>query len=80
MPATLLGRLARSLEGRGQRLGDRLMISALTRARAGAEQVGSWAVITDPKDDRARRFYEAFGFKPLTADRLFLPMKDITAL
>ena len=79
MPATLLGRLARSLEFKGQRIGDRLMISALSRAVEGAKQVASWAVVTDPKDEKARRFYEAFGFKPLTAERLFVPMKDVAA-
>ena len=79
MPATLLGRLARSLDFKGQRIGDRLMISALSRAVEGAKQVASWAVVTDTKDEKARRFYEAFGFKALTAERLFVPMKDAAA-
>ncbi|MSU51116.1 MAG: GNAT family N-acetyltransferase [Opitutus sp.] len=79
-PATLLGRLARSLDFKGQRIGDRLMVSALSRAVAGAQQVASWAVVADPKDENARRFYEAFGFKALTADRFFLPMKDAAVL
>jgi len=79
MPATLLGRLARSLDFKGQNVGGLLMMSALSRAIEGARQVASWAVVTDPKDDKARRFYEAFGFRPLTADRLFMPMKDAEA-
>jgi predicted GNAT family N-acyltransferase len=79
MPATLLGRLARSLDFKGQQIGDRLMISALTRALEGAKQVASWAVVTDPKDEKARRFYGAFGFKPLTAERMFVSMKDVAA-
>src|SRR5437879_5990290 len=49
-PATLLGRLARSLEFKGQRLGDRLLISAISRAVEGAQQIASWAIVTDPKD------------------------------
>jgi Mg2+ and Co2+ transporter CorA len=55
------------------------MISALTRALEGAKQVASWAVVTDPKDEKARRFYGAFGFKPLTAERMFVSMKDVAA-
>lgn len=79
LPATLLGRLARSLDFRGQGLGDRLMASALARAVAAAREVASWAVVTDPKDDQARAFYGEFGFQPLTERRLFLPMKDAAA-
>ncbi len=75
-PATLLGRLARSLKFRGQGLGDRLMISALQRAIAGAREVASWAMVTDPKDDKAREFYAEFGFQGLTGSRLFLPLKQ----
>jgi predicted GNAT family N-acyltransferase len=76
LPATLLGRLARSLAFKGQGIGDRLMISALSRSVEGARQVASWAVVTDPRDARARRLYEAFGFLPLTAERWFVPMKQ----
>jgi len=79
LPATLLGRLARSLDFKGQQIGDRLMISALTRAVEGSKRVASWAVVTDPKDEKARRFYAAFGFKPLTAERLFVPIKQVAA-
>ncbi len=79
-PATLLGRLARSTAFKGQGLGDRLMMSAFARAAHGAEEVASWAIVTDPKDDNARRFYEDFGFSELGANRLFMTMKQVTAL
>ncbi|HWX20848.1 MAG TPA: GNAT family N-acetyltransferase [Candidatus Binatia bacterium] len=79
-PATLLGRLARSLEFKGQGTGNRLMVSAFSRAVEGARQVASWAVVTDPKDNEARRFYESFGFRALTQDRLFIPMKEAAEL
>jgi ribosomal protein S18 acetylase RimI-like enzyme len=74
-PATLLGRLARSMRFKGQGLGDRLMISALERAMAGASEVASWAMVTDPKDAPARRFYTQFGFQSLAGSRMFLPFK-----
>ena len=77
-PATLLGRLARDLRYKGQMIGDRLMASVLYRAVAASKEVASWAIVTDPKDDRARQFYESFGFQSLTADRQFLTMKQAT--
>ena len=79
-PATLLGRLARSTAFKGQGLGDRLMMSAFARAVHAAEEVASWTIVTDPKDDKARRFYEEFGFSELGANRLFMTMKQVKTL
>ena len=80
LPATLLGRLARDEAFRGQGIGDRLIQDALARAFAGSAEVGSTAMITDPKDERATAFYRGFGFLPLTGNRLFLPMTEIVRL
>jgi GNAT superfamily N-acetyltransferase len=77
MPATLLGRLARDESFRGQGLGDRLMQDAFARTAAASFEVGSVAMITDPKDERAARFYKEFGFRPLAGQRLFLTMTEI---
>ena len=79
-PATLLGRLARSTAFKGHGLGDRLMMSAFARTAHAAEEVASWAIVTDPKDDNARRFYEEFGFSELGANRLFMTMKQVKSL
>ncbi len=76
-PATLLGRLARSLCFKGEGLGDRLMISAFSHSANVADHVASWAIVTDPIDKNARRFYEEYGFMELTMDRMFLPMETI---
>jgi GNAT superfamily N-acetyltransferase len=80
LPATLLGRLARSVDFKGQQIGDLLMVSALCRAVEGAKQVASWAVVTDPKDEHARKFYGSFGFRLLTRERMFLPMAEAAFL
>lgn len=80
LPATLLGRLARNEAFRGRGIGDRLMQDALARAFAGSAEVGSIAMITDPKDEHAAAFYRGFGFLPLTDNRLFLPMTEIVRL
>lgn len=82
VPVTLLGRLARSLDYRGKALGELLLMSALDRAQRAAESVGSHAVVVDPLSDGARRFYETYGFVPLSGggSRLYLPMATIEKL
>jgi GNAT superfamily N-acetyltransferase len=69
LPALLIGQLAVDQRYRGQRFGERLLVDALHR-------------IVDAKDDRARAFYERYGFQRL-ADaeyRLFLPVGTVTQL
>ena len=53
-----------------------LMASVLHRAVAASGEVASWAIVTDPKDEAAAKFYGSFGFKPLTEQRLYLTMKQ----
>jgi GNAT superfamily N-acetyltransferase len=77
LPATLLGRLARDSSFKGQGIGNLLMVDALKRAYETSSVIGAVAVVTDPKDDRAARFYAEFGFKLLDGHRMFLPMKAI---
>lgn len=80
MPATLLGRLARDLRFEGQNIGQRLMLSAMNRAVSASNEVASLAIVTDPKDDKARVFYEFFGFQALTERRMFLTIKQAATL
>jgi ribosomal protein S18 acetylase RimI-like enzyme len=78
LPATLLGRLAVDARYHGQGIGGELLVNALTRAAVASRDIGSMAVIVDAKDDRARAFYERYGFLRFEDDpyRLFLPMAD----
>jgi GNAT superfamily N-acetyltransferase len=82
LPATLLGRLAVDQRHHGQGLGKLLLLDALRRSWEASRKVASLAVVADPKDDAARRFYVKFGFLPLSAApcRLFLPMKTVEEL
>lgn len=75
---TLLGRMGVSAELKGQRLGEFLLLHALERAWLGSQQVASWAVVVDAKEE-ARGFYLKYDFVPLPSQpsRLFLPMKTI---
>ncbi|TAK97231.1 MAG: GNAT family N-acetyltransferase, partial [Verrucomicrobia bacterium] len=77
VPATLLGRLARALAFKGQGIGDLLMVDALKRAYENSSVIGSVAVVVDPKDAHAAKFYGTFGFQPLDGQKMFLPMKAI---
>lgn len=77
LPATLLGRLARSLAFKGQGIGDLLMVDALKRSYENSSVIGSVAVVVDPKDAPATKFYGTFGFQPLDEQKMFLPMKSV---
>ena len=79
IPATLLGRLARSIEFRGQGIGEILLVDALKRALQNSAHVASWAVIVDAKDEQAAGFYKHCGFVPFPSktNRLFLPMSSV---
>ena len=79
IPATLLGRLARSVDFRGQGIGETLLVDALKKALQNSTHVASWAVIVDAKDEEAAEFYQRYGFIsfPSRPNRLFLPMTSI---
>jgi predicted GNAT family N-acyltransferase len=79
LPATLLGRLARSLNFKGKGVGELLLISALKQALDHSRRIASMAVVVDAKDDPAKTFYKKYGFLELPdhPNRLFLPMKTI---
>ena len=76
VPCALIGRLAvdRSAHGRG--LGRMLLADAVKRTVTAGETVAMHALIVDAANEVAKRFYERFGFAPLTDDpmRLFLPL------
>ena len=82
IPATLLGRLAVSQAHQGKRLGEYLLLDALTRSLEAGKKVGSVAVIVDAKDHRGATFYERYGFRrfPDQPLRLFIAMKTIAML
>lgn len=75
LPATLLGRLARSKESKGRGLRELLLMGALKRALEHSRNVASVAVVVDAIDENARAFYRHYGFIdiPNYRNRLFLP-------
>jgi len=80
VPATLLGRLA--VDGRYQRKGYGRLLLADALYRSAQNEIASFAVIVDAKDENARRFYERESFLTFPDQhlRLFRPMADIRRL
>ncbi len=74
IPAALIGRLARDLRSRGQRVGDVLLADAINRVLAGRQSLGVYAIVVDALYKASRDFYPSFGFTPLPTrpDRMFL--------
>lgn len=82
VPATLIGRLARSTAYKGRGIGEILLMDALKRSLANSAHVASWAVVVDAKDENAIVFYKKYGFMEIPGfpNRLFLPMATIAKL
>ena len=78
-PVILLGRLARDLKEKGTGLGEHLLLDALFRAfTLSEESIGAMAVVVDPINEFAVRFYEKYGFERLPgSEKMFLPMNTI---
>jgi len=77
VPAALLGRLAVATTFQKRRLGASLLAGAALRVSRA--DLAAFAVVTDPKDDRACRFYLKHGFLELpgTPSRLFAPLDSL---
>lgn len=82
LPVTLLGLLAVDQSTKGQGLGEHLLLDALHRSLAHADQIAAMAVVVDAKDESAAAFYRHYGFIPLQTQpsRLFVPMRSIAQL
>jgi ribosomal protein S18 acetylase RimI-like enzyme len=78
-PVILLGRLARNITAKGIGLGEHLLLDALFRAfTLSDESIGAMAVIVDPMNQFAIKFYEKYGFEQLPdSEKMFLPMSTI---
>jgi len=81
IPTTLLGRLAIDNRFQGKGVGKLLLIDALNRSYEISKSIGSFAVIVDPIDEDAEKFYDKYGFINLPdSGKMFLPMNTIKTL
>jgi GNAT superfamily N-acetyltransferase len=79
VPIILLARLGVDLTEQGKGLGKALLKDAILRAFQASDIIGSRAVFTQAKDEKAKAFYSRFGFEasPVHEFYLYLLMKDI---
>lgn len=79
VPVFRLGRLAVALVAQGRGLGGDLLLAAGARALAVAIEIGGVALAIDAKDERAAKWYERFGARPLFDDplKLILPLQTV---
>jgi len=81
IPVTLLGRLAIEKKYQGRGIGKILLIDALKRSYEVSREIGSFAVVVDPLDDAAERFYEKYDFIRLPdSGKMFIAMKTLREL
>ncbi len=82
IPVVLLGRLAVDHKHRGQKLGELLLMDALSKALVNSNDVAAVAVIVDAINDEAVRFYRRYDFQqfPEQPNRLLLPMRTIAQM
>jgi len=66
VPVILLGQLAVDTDYRGRRLGSDLLVDAGRRALAAADVIGARAIVVQAIDERAKTFYDRFGFRPFS--------------
>lgn len=79
IPAMLLARLAVDKTVQGKGIGAFLLKDAMSRALSVAEQAGMRLLLVHALNDKARAFYEHFGFEPSPSDAMNLQLlvKDI---
>lgn len=79
IPGVRLGRLAVDRKYQGKKLGELLLIDALTRARRIYAEAGGIGLIVDALDEQAAGYYQRFGFEaaPDNPLLLFLPAKIV---
>ena len=62
IPTTLLGRLAIDNKYQGIGIGNVLIMDALKRCYIISKEMGSFAVVVDPIDEDAEKFYQRYDF------------------
>jgi ribosomal protein S18 acetylase RimI-like enzyme len=77
IPTVHLGRLAVDLRYRGRRLGETLLLNALSTVLESSEKIGAFGVDVWAIDEDASAFYKRYGFETLEDDphHLLLSMR-----
>lgn len=78
VPVMVLARLAVDVRAQGVQLGAALLQDAVTRVRSVAENAGVRALLVHALNERAKQFYEHYGFRssPMHPMTLMLSLKQ----
>jgi GNAT superfamily N-acetyltransferase len=79
IPVAVLQRLAVDKSYHRQGIGTKMLIHYLVRLVRVSHEIGVYALVLEPMNDRVRAFYERFGLQPLPDDRsrLFAKLTDV---
>jgi hypothetical protein len=86
MPVGLIGKLASDerTRGRGLRVGETLLLDAISRVLTAAESIGCVGIAVDAKDAQAEAFYLKYGFVTVEGSawphKMFLPLATARGL
>lgn len=75
VPVMVLARLAVDRRAQGMHLGAALLRDAVSRAVAVSENAGVRALLVHALHEKARRFYEHFGFQPSPTHAMTLMLR-----
>lgn len=75
IPVMVLGRLAVDHNAQGIKLGASLLKDAVNRSMIVAQNIGVRAILVHAINDRAKQFYEYYGFKSSPIDPLVLMLR-----
>lgn len=75
IPVLVLARLAVDTRAQGIKLGGALLQDAVNRAMSVAQNLGVRALLVHALHDKARAFYQHYGFQPSPIDHLVLMLR-----
>lgn len=75
IPVLVLGRLAVDTRAQGLKLGGGLLQDAVNRAMTVSQNLGARALLVHALHDKARAFYQHYGFQPSPIDHLVLMLR-----
>jgi len=79
IPIARLARLAVDKEEQSKGYGELLLMDSLYRASLAGESVGIYGMLIDAKHEKAKQFYQQYGFQSLVINPLilFASLKDL---
>lgn len=75
VPVMVLAHLAVDTRAQGIKLGAALLQNAVNRAVAVSQNAGVQALLVHALNDRARQFYEHYGFQPSASHPMTLMLR-----